>query len=273
MGANESNRRDPVMLQGETGATPIRVEGGRRLRAGARAEPPLVTIVSVVFNAAGELTALLESIAAKRDAETELVVVDGGSKDNTIEVLRRYDDAIDYWVSEPDNGIYDAMNKGIAAATGHYILHLNAGDRLRKIPRQELEQCLADNIDVACFAVDMEGFGIHRPRTGFILRFANSWHHQGTFYRRAGHLGYDTQYRIYGDFDLNQRVVKAGKSVRLSNTLVAEQLSVGVSGDTANYPELYMIVKRNFGASYVYLSHLWYFVSPVVPTLKRWVGR
>ena len=55
------------------------------------------------------------------------------------------------------------MNKGLAAATGEYVLHLNAGDRLRYIPRQELEKSLADNIDVACFAVAMEGFGIHRP--------------------------------------------------------------------------------------------------------------
>lgn len=238
-----------------------------------RAKPPLVSIISVVFRARQELPALLESIIPLLGEDVELIVIDGGSDDGSVDYLRQNDDSIDYWISEPDHGIYDAMNKGIAASTGQYILHLNAGDRLRKIPRQELEQCLADNIDVACFAVEMEGFGIYRPRTGFVLRFANCWHHQGTFYRRASHLGYDTQYRIYGDFDLNQRVIKAGQSVRLSNTLVAEQLSVGVSGDTANYPELYMIVKRNFGAAYVYLSHLWYFVSPIVPTLKRWVGR
>jgi len=246
-----------------------RIEGGRRLREATRAAPPLVSIISVVFRARQELPSLLESIIALRDDSTELIVIDGASGDGSIDILRRFDDSIDYWISEPDQGIYDAMNKGIAAATGKFVLHLNAGDRLRRIPRQELEQALADNIDVACFAVEMAGFGVHRPRTGFILRFANAWHHQGTFYRRASHLGYDTQYRIYGDFDLNQRMVKAGKSVRLSNTVVAEQVSVGVSGDRATYREQYHVVQQNFGTPYVCLARLWRYVWPIFPILKR----
>jgi glycosyltransferase involved in cell wall biosynthesis len=254
-----------------TDPTITRIEGGRRLRVGARAVPPLVSIISVVFRARQELPSLLESIIALCDDHTELIVIDGGSDDGSIDILRHFDDSIDYWISEPDQGIYDAMNKGIAAATGKFVLHLNAGDRLRFIPRQELEKSLADNIDVACFAVEMEGFGIHRPRGGFILRFANPWHHQGTFYQRGSHLGYDTQYRIYGDFDLNQRMAKAGKSVRLSNTVVAEQVSVGVSGNMATYREQYNVVRQNFGTPYVCLAHLWRYIWPIFPRLKRWV--
>jgi glycosyltransferase involved in cell wall biosynthesis len=256
-----------------TDLSTTRIEGGLRLREGARTAPPLVSIVTVVFRAAHELPSLLESIVAHCGDDTELIVIDGGSGDGTVETLRRFGDAIDYWVSEPDRGIYDAMNKGIAAATGEYILHLNAGDRLREIPRQELERCLADNIDVACFAVDMEGFGIHRPRTGFLLRITNPWHHQGTFYRRKSHLGYNTQYRIYGDMDLNQRMVKAGKSVRVSNTIVAEQANVGASGSMATYREQYSVIEQNFGHPYVCLAHLWRFVWPFIPTIKRWAGR
>lgn len=252
-----------------TDLTTNRNEGGRRRRAARRTTPPLVSIISVVFRARQELPSLLESIAALRDDHTEVIVIDGGSDDGSIDILRQFDDAIDYWISEPDRGIYDAMNKGVAAATGKFVLHLNAGDRLRCIPRQELERSLADNIDVACFAVEMEGFGIHRPRTGFLLRFANPWHHQGTFYRRAGHLGYDTKYRIYGDFDLNQRMVKAGKSVRLSNTVVAEQISVGVSGNRATYHEQYDVVKQNFGTPYVWLAHVWRYIWPIFPLFKR----
>lgn len=181
------------------------------MREGARTKPPLVSIVSVVFRARQELPSLLENILALRDDRTELIVIDGGSDDGSVDILRQFDDSIDYWVSEPDRGIYDAMNKGVAAATGDFVLHLNAGDRLLCIPRQELEQALADNIDVACFAVKVEGCRIYRPRTGFFLRFANCWHHQGTFYRRETHLGYSTQFRIFSDFDLNQRMMKAGK--------------------------------------------------------------
>lgn len=250
-----------------------RMEGGRRLREGVRAKPPLVSIISVVFRARQELLPLLESIIALRDSDIELIVIDGGSDDGSIEVLRHFDDSIDYWISEPDRGIYDAMNKGIAAATGDYILHLNAGDRLRKIPRQELQRCLADKIDLASFAVDMEGFGIHRPRGGWMLRFTNPWHHQGTFYLRVSHIGYDTQYRIYGDFDLNQRMLKAGRSLRLSNTVVADQVVVGASGNMRTYSEQYNVVKQNFGTPYVCLAHLWRYVWPIIPTVKRWIGR
>jgi glycosyltransferase involved in cell wall biosynthesis len=232
-----------------------------------------VSIVSVVFRAGRELPVLLGNILALRDDRTELIVIDGGSDDGSVEILRQFDDSIDYWISEPDRGIYDAMNKGIAAATGEFVLHLNAGDRLLRIPRQELERALADNIDVVCFAVKIEGCRTFRPRTGFVLRFSNFWHHQGTFYRRKTHLGYDTQYRIFGDFDLNQRMLKAGKSVRLSDTVVAEVLSAGVSGDMSTYHEQYRVVKQNFGTPYVCLARLWRCVWPTIVTIKRWAGR
>jgi glycosyltransferase involved in cell wall biosynthesis len=250
-----------------------RIEGGRRLRQAARASAPLVSIISVVFRARQELPSLLESILAVRDDHTELIVIDGGSDDGSIEILRHFDDAIDYWISEADRGIYDAMNKGIAVATGKFVLHVNAGDRLLFIPRQELEQALADDIDVASFAVKTHRSRIHRPTNGFILRFANTWHHQGTFYRRERHPGYDTRYRIFADFDLNQRMTKAGKSVRLSNTVVAEQVSAGVSANMATYREQYNVVRQNFGTPYVYLAHLWRYFWSVIWTLERWAGR
>ena len=210
---------------------------------------------------------------AQRGEDTELIVVDGGSDDGTLDVLRQYAGSIDYWISEPDRGIYDAMNKGIAAATGKFVLHLNAGDRLLFIPRHELEQSLEDNIDVASFAVETPRSGTHLPTAGFVLRFANTWHHQGTFYRREGHLGYDTQYRIFADFDLNQRMAKAGKKVRLSNTVVAKQISVGVSADMATYGEQYNVVKQNFGTPYVCLAYLWRYFWSAIWALQRWAGR
>jgi glycosyltransferase involved in cell wall biosynthesis len=248
-------------------------KGGRRLLEGERAVRPLVSIVTVVFRARQELIPLLESILAFSGDSLEIIVIDAGSEDGTIEVLQELNAKIDYWVSEPDEGIYDAMNKGVSAASGEYILHLNAGDRLRLLPHQELGRCLADNVDVACFAVDMEGFGIHRPRTGFIMRFTNSWHHQGTFYRRASHLGYKAKYRVYGDFDLNQRMMKAGKSVRLFGLVVAQQATVGVSANKQIYKEQYTLIRSNFGLPYVWLAFIWRYVSPIIPSMKRWIEK
>ncbi len=244
-------------------------EGGRRLRD-VRNTPPLVSIITVLFRAADELPALIANITPHLGSEVEWIVIDGGSDDGTASLLEEHDDSIDYWISEPDQGIYDAMNKGIAAATGQYILHLNAGDRLRCIPRQKLEQALTDNIDVVSFGVKIDGCRIFRPRAGFVLRFTNFWHHQGTFYRREDHLGYRTQFRVFADFDLNQRMTKAGRSVRLSNTVVAEVVDLGVSGDMSTYDEQYRVVKQNFGTPYVCLAHLWRYLWPSIATIKRW---
>lgn len=229
---------------------------------------PLVSIITVVFNAALELPPLLESIAANRGADTELVVIDGGSNDGTIDVLRRFDDEIDYWLSEPDRGIYDAMNKGIALAKGEFILHLNAGDRLVYMPSQILSNCVETGVDVACFTVMMEGWGEFRPRTGFLLRLDNVWHHQGTFYRRRNHPGYDLQYKIFSDFDCNQKMMKAHRRVRLFPEVVAEQASLGVSA-SAGADEKYRIVRANFGVFHLVLAVIWSKTAWLRSLLKR----
>ena len=247
--------------------------GGRRIREGARLTPPLVSIVTVVFRAKHELPPLLESIAALQAEDVELVVIDGGSDDGTLDLLRQFEGLIDYWVSEPDKGIYDAMNKGVAAARGEYILHLNAGDRLRTIPREQLQQCLADKVDLAAFSVDMEGFGIHRPRSMALLsRITMPCHHQGTFYRREGHLWYDTQFRVHADFDLNQRMMVAGKTTRCCDIVVSEMGAGGVSTHT-NRRECYQIVQKNFGWPYVCMQFVWLRIGRVIPPLKRLLGR
>lgn len=234
-------------------------EGGLRLRQGARSTPPLVSIISVVFRASRELPRLIESVAAQKGDDSEFIIIDGGSDDGTLDILRQFDDVIDYWVSEPDRGIYDAMNKGIAAATGEFVLHLNAGDALIFIPREELREFLAKDIDVACFKVLMAGWGEYRPKTGFLRNLQyidNIWHHQGQFYRRGRHPGYDLRYRTYADFDCNQRMFKARKSLETSQTLVAEQYEVGVSG-SGSYWEVFRIVRSNFGIGCAMLAMVW----------------
>lgn len=233
-----------------------RTEGGRRLRE-IRRNPPLISIISVIFCAGQELKPLLESIIAQLSEDTELIVIDGGSKDGSIDILRHFDQYIDYWVSEPDGGIYDAMNKGIAAAMGEYILHINAGDRLRCIPRESLRMCLSNKIDVACFGVKVVNWGDYPPRSGFRLRIENSWHHQGIFYRRENHPGYDLQYRICSDYDCNQKLVKAHKSVALFQEVIAEQISIGVSGSGLADDEIYNIIRKNFGIHYAVLAFFW----------------
>jgi glycosyltransferase involved in cell wall biosynthesis len=237
--------------------TSQRLQGGRRILGDIRTESPLVSIVIVLFRDREECIRLLNNIFTFDPREFELIVIDGGSEDGTVEVLREWNDKIDYWLSEPDSGIYDAMNKGIAAAHGEYVFHLNAGDTLKSIPSETLAACLKDQVDVASFAVMTDRDGLFRPETGFGLRIRNTWHHQGTFYRRTPQLAYDTRFRIYADFDLNQRLLKAGKTARLFNEVVSHHRIDGISADARNFHEVHRIVRCNFGAPYVALAFLW----------------
>jgi glycosyltransferase involved in cell wall biosynthesis len=240
-----------------TNPSQTRLEGGRRLREGARPSPPLASIITVVFRAQHELPPLLESIRPHLGEDAEWIVIDGGSDDGTVAFLAEHDDIIDYWLSEPDRGIYDAMNKGIAAATGHYVLHLNAGDRLRKIPSEQLRQCLTRKVDVAVFTVMMKGWGEYPPRSNLFMRVANAWHHQGTFYRREIHPYYDTHYRILSDFDCNQKMTKSGRVIARFSELVAEQQTLGVSHSVAAADERRGIIRRNFGLSGLIVAVTW----------------
>ena len=97
------------------------MKGGRRERGEQRSSSPfepLVSIVTVVYNGASTLERTMQSVFAQGYPNIEYIVVDGGSNDGTLDLLRKYEDRLDLWVSERDKGIYDAMNKGVALCTG-----------------------------------------------------------------------------------------------------------------------------------------------------------
>ena len=89
---------------------------------------PLITIITVVYNGARHLEQAIQSVVSQDYDNIEYIIIDGGSTDGTLDIIRRYGDHIAYWVSTPDNGIYDAMNKGLEKATGDFIGILNADD-------------------------------------------------------------------------------------------------------------------------------------------------
>lgn len=89
---------------------------------------PLVSIITVVFNNEKHLEQTILSVLNQAYDHVEYIIIDGGSTDKTIEIIRQYEDALDYWISEPDGGIYDAMNKGISCAFGDFIGILNSDD-------------------------------------------------------------------------------------------------------------------------------------------------
>ncbi len=89
---------------------------------------PRITVITVVLNGCEALKKTILSVTGQTYKNMEYIVIDGGSTDGTLEVIRKHENDIDYWLSEPDKGIYDAMNKGISLASGEWIIFMNAGD-------------------------------------------------------------------------------------------------------------------------------------------------
>jgi len=103
----------------------LRTKGNFQKSSG---DKPLISIITVVFNGEKYLEETIQSVINQTYDNVEYIIIDGGSTDGTLDIIKKYEGKIDYWVSERDSGIYDAMNKGIDVARGAWINFMNAGD-------------------------------------------------------------------------------------------------------------------------------------------------
>ncbi|MCM2332929.1 MAG: glycosyltransferase [Anaeromyxobacteraceae bacterium] len=171
------------------------------------AAAPSITVVTVVKNAVAELPRCLESVSRQRYPRLEHLVVDGASTDGTAELLRRAAGGRLRFVSEPDQGIYDAMNKAVDLATGDFLLFLGADDLLRA-DLLEVAPLLSDPL--AVYYGDAWLVGASRrydgPFDGRKLAYQNICH-QAIFYPRAvfERHRFDLRYRVLADWELNMR--------------------------------------------------------------------
>lgn len=228
----------------------IQIEGECPQQRSLAAQRPLVSIIIVVFEACEELRQVMQSIVPHLSEQVEVVVVDGGSTDGTQEVFQEYRQRIQYWISEKDSGIYDAMNKGVAAARGQFLIHVNAGDRLLNLPLRDLSAALEDGVDIAAYRVLVDGTHPFRPSFGIALNFNNTLHHQGTFFRKDSFLAYNTSYKVFADFDVNQRLAARGVRTRIFEDIVAVHSSDGTS-HKSDSREFFRIIRHNHGLVYV----------------------
>ncbi|MDD2261973.1 MAG: glycosyltransferase family 2 protein [Clostridia bacterium] len=110
-----------------------RLSGGTRLHETSgpyHPELPVVSVITVVFNGASTLEPTVRSVIEQSYPNIEYIIIDGGSTDGTLDIIQRHENHVAFWISEPDQGIYDAMNKGLDTATGDYVWFMNAGDRI-----------------------------------------------------------------------------------------------------------------------------------------------
>jgi len=188
-----------------------------------KAKRPFVSIIIAAYRAVACLPAAIESVLSQQGVRYELIVIDGGSGDGTVELLESYGDQLAAWASGPDTGIYDAWNKGIALAQGEWIAFLGADDILLPGALASYQSFIArcshlDYVSSRLRLIRQNGSTrvIGRPWFWDVFRHymnvahVGSWHHRRLF---QAHGVFDERWRICGDYEFLLRVgptLKAG---------------------------------------------------------------
>ena len=206
----------------------------------------MVSVITAVYNRAALLPRCLASVAAQDYPSVEHIVVDGGSTDGTVDVIRAHERSLGAWVSAPDRGVYDAWNKGLALARGEWIAFLGADDQYRPNAVRRYVDTAAANpaaeyISARVALVYPSGAArlIGRPwnwrefRRHMCVAHVGSFHHASLF-RRIG--TYDIAYRIVGDYEL---LLRAGSGLRAAflDSVTARMDAGGQSDSTAALAE------------------------------------
>jgi glycosyltransferase involved in cell wall biosynthesis len=206
-------------------------------------------IITVNLNNRPGLEKTIRSVMNQTDKTIGLIVIDGASADGSRELLSTYREQISYGISERDNGVYDAMNKGIQAAKGDYLLFLNSGDTLSGdtviesvLPELESnDEVVYGNLKFNDGGVIKEGFMPDKIDLEYLFR-DTLWHPasfiRGDLFSRFGL--YNTSYRICGDYDFFFRVISAGARMRHINQFIAEFDLHGMSSKLENHPLIKM---------------------------------
>ncbi len=259
-------------------------------------EKPLFSIITVVLNSADYIEQAILSVIGQSYDNIEYIVIDGGSTDGTLEIIRRYKDRIAWWVSEPDNGIYDAMNKGIKKAGGDFIGILNADDWYEPgIIRLAAEKIAPpgtetppEPVTLYCdyYRWDEELGEEAKTKKYSTMKYWNgmSISHQGMFIHKALYdkLGlYDLHYRLASDYDFFLRMIRAGvKFVKIETHGVNFRMSgQSVTHVNESIREASRVNRHYFGsfskkhASFILNNHVPSLAANVKLLLYKWVGK
>jgi glycosyltransferase involved in cell wall biosynthesis len=205
-------------------------EAGMRLRGWYKERSkltPLVSVVTTVYNRQSVLEKAICSVLTQSYDNIEYIVVDGGSSDGTMEVVRKYDDVIDYIVSEPDGGLYEGMNKGLELAQGDFVIILNSDDWYEPDCLERLvDAALQDNLELVCALAtetDAAGKVLRKIPMGPFrdnVRLRMPLRHETMLvskhlYNRVGL--YDPTYKIIGDLKLTQKMYDEVKGFKQLN--------------------------------------------------------
>jgi hypothetical protein len=215
----------------------------------SHATSPLISVIVAVFNGRATLQQCIDSFAQQTYPNRELIVIDGGSEDGTVDLLKANREKIAYWISEPDRGIFNAWNKGLVQAKGEWICFLGADDYLWDT--RVLEQMAAQLVDLPpdirvaygqIMMLSAEGQPLHavgapwqEARESF-MQYMSIPHpavmHRSSLFERHGK--FDESFRIAGDYEFLLRELKTGEAVFIPDIIVTGMRAGGISMHSGN---------------------------------------
>ena len=240
---------------------------------------PKFSVITVTYNAEKVLEDTLQSGISQTYRHVEYIIVDGASKDGTIKIIDKYRERIHTVVSEPDKGLYDAMNKGIALATGNYLCFLNAGDSFHEddtlqqmvhsIKGNELPDILYGETAI----VDQQSHFLRMRRLS--APEVLSWKsfkqgmlvcHQAFFAKRDLVEPYDLNYRFSSDFDWCIRVMKKAHTLHNTHLTIIDYLEEGLTTQNhkASLRERFRIMTKHYGLVSTIIHHAWFVMRAVL---------
>lgn len=234
---------------------------------------PKFSVITVCYNAEATIEDTIQSVISQTYHHVEYIIVDGASKDRTMDIVNRYREHIAIVVSERDKGLYDAMNKGIGLATGDYLCFLNAGDSfheddtLQQMVHSIHTPQLPDVLYGETELVDHEGHFLRMRRlsapevlTWKSFRQGMLVCHQAFFPRRDLVMPYDLRYRFSADFDWCIKIMKKSKVLHNTHLTLIDYLAEGMTtrNHKASLKERFRIMTRHYGWTSTLAFHLWF---------------
>lgn len=228
---------------------------------------PTLSVITIVYNNARDIERTMLSVLDQTYEAIEYLVVDGASTDGTLDIIKRYENRLAKLVSEPDKGIYDAMNKGLQLATGDYVIFMNSGDEFYASDTVEKVFATAPDADIYYGETEMindrrESLGQrrHAAPANFTWRSFNygmSVSHQAIYIKRSLVEPYDPTYQLSADIDWIIRAAKKAKKITKVDGYVAKYLVGGMSKakHRQSLLERFDIMKRHYGLLPTVFNH------------------
>lgn len=238
-----------------------------------------LSVITVTFNAEHTLGRTLKSVNEQTYPFIEHIIVDGNSNDGTLKLISENNNKRFKWISEPDKGIYDAMNKGAEMASGHYLCFLNSGDAFYRPHTVELllnslnHNQYPDILYGETAIVDDDGEFLHMRRLK--APEALNWKsfkkgmlvcHQAFITKREFFTPYDLSFRYSSDFDWAIRMIKKSKVISNTRLTLINYLNEGTTTTNRidSLKERYRIMVKHYGVVSTFFHHIWFILRAIL---------